>query len=101
MDKLVFKDWLAERGCLRAFILNRLADDDWDGASCPVEIYPSSWMGLAFKFSGVPEGYEYWENLRSDWRADYPRHDEVEMGMPINDKLGMALLLAELEEDHG
>ena len=97
---LVFREWLEERGLLRAYVKYRAGDSDWDIAVLsPVPEAPHTWMGLAFNKYDTDEGVEYWSNVEREWCASYSTYTCVKEGMPLNDQLGMSLLLAELEAE--
>ena len=99
---LVFGDWLDKRGILTAYVRNRVKDDDWEiNILAPDPEAPHTWMGLAFNKCDTPEGADYWVYAEREWCHAYNKYARVEEGMPINDQLGMSLLLMELEEDDG
>ena len=105
-NRIVFKDWLEERGVLKDWIRARLEDGaldlDDDGGVVSSNPVDRDWILNAFTWSRTPRGDDGWHELHKKWRlalSDY--HDVVEPGMPINDKLGLSLLLAELEDEDG
>ena len=107
MEKIVFKDWLDERGLLSAFCRNRLNalgeldDNRWILRLDPG--FPVYWLSRSFHFdTGMPGGRLAWSTAYKDWRLLVGRPDvQVEAGIPLNDRLGLTLMLAELEEDDG
>ena len=101
-SKLVFREWLKKRDLLVAYAKYRAADGDWGLSElAPVPESPHSWIGLAFNKYNTDEGVEYWADVENEWCADYSTYIYVEAGIPINDQLGMHLLLAELEDVNG
>ena len=101
MKKIVFKDWLEERGLLLPYIRNRLGDLDCPyGKGLVHEDHPLNWLFGAFYRSMTPEKLDFWSSVCTEWsRAlDY---GGAEPGMPLNDSLALALLLAELEANDG
>ena len=110
MMELNLKDWLRERGCLEAFARNRLSDDDWEGDEAPDLDYPRGWIGKSFYgYRTVDPEYTevYWSDLHLEWSAEVSKHLEcypdgaVVPGIPLDDRLGMSLFVAKLEEaDH-
>ena len=102
---LDFREWLESMGVLPEYIRGYLAGElvNWDDAIA--DDYPMGWLNWQnWSTAGtVPRGaacLETWEEIEDSWdnQCQNGPFDEVVMGMPLEDKLGMALLLAELEE---
>ena len=100
MEKLNFRDWLEERGCLLPYVRARLTDTDWgDSSSAPDIDDPETWMLKAFWSMSTLEGCTYWGAVDIAWGEALRSHAvKAVPGLPINDRLGMTLLLAELED---
>ena len=98
MDTINFKDWLEEKGVLLEYVRYRVADPEWSTCMAPVEGIPNSWITSSFWFSkmGIDVNVK-WSRLSDEWVEACGGCRPVVPGMPMNDKLGMILLLAELE----
>ena len=96
-----FKEWLAESGYLLPYVRARLTDDDWEGDErAPAANEPFEWMDVAFYPGATLEGESYWNKVSSGWDRhlmELPAGHRVELGLPLNDRLGMLLLFHELE----
>ena len=100
-----FKEWLEERGLLDGYLKNRLASLElnwWPYEMLPTA--PSEWLNHAFRWSGTPEGHCYWDGVNGRWDAGLRRFQasdiaagRVEYGLPMDDKLGITLILAGME----
>ena len=107
MGKLVFKDWLVEKGILAPFVRNMMAqhpcrlERSWEH----LRGVPYLWIDKAFFWRTTPEGYAFWKEKHVAWSDLLIQFkgalEDVEMGLPMNDELGMVLLSAELEEERG
>ena len=97
MDKIVFREWLAGRGVLLEYVRYRVADKEWSNGMSPNTDIPESWIDGAFWFSRMdPEVDSKWGKLCGEW-SEASEYRLAVPGMPLNDQLGMSLLLAELE----
>ena len=100
MEKIVFKDWLEDQGCLRKYIqcrIERPLEDRLLGSGTT----PYSWVVDAFEWGSMLEDW-FWNETHLDWRRTIHRYTgEIVAGMPLDDPVGLALLLAELEPDYG
>ena len=101
MRKINFKEWLAGRGVLLEYVRLRVADDDWgDSIAAPPEHDPSKWISYAFTTTSAAASAVNWDDISYNWLNEvFSPSRKIETGMPMNDKLGMTLLLAELERD--
>ena len=109
MKRVNFREWLEWRGFLDGYLRNRLESMERNG--WPYEVLmedPYEWINHAFKWERTPENHDYWEEASESWDAELlglpvssDGDGRVDFGMPMNDKLGMTLLLAELEENNG
>ena len=105
MGKLNFREWLEERGLLAGYLRNRLAYLEYDWWPYEVLILdPYKWTNHAFKWAGTPEGHCFWEGVNGRWDAVLRRFQapdrgagRFEYGLPMDDKLGITLILAGLE----
>ena len=97
MEPLTLKLWLRRSGVLAEYLRRRI-DHLASGNYFRLEGRdPRTWIGMAFPPTLADHGK--WNRLGDDWRRDvkvYP--GEKEPGMPLDDPLGLALALAELEE---
>ena len=110
MDKLNLRVFLEAHGWLESYIRCLLEEDsDWlDKLGCAggFSVHnPESWIGHAFQWRNTEEGYLTWRIRDQAWGCELSRvmyhrpsgmEDAVEPGMPLFDRLGMALLLEEL-----
>ena len=104
-----FKEWLKERGLLAGYLRNRV--DSLERNAWPYEVLlvdPSEWINHAFKWEGTPEGHTYWRTVHRSWNNILDNllvpgggDVRVEYGLPLYDKLGMTLILAEQEGKDG
>ena len=104
MKVLNFREWLEERGVLAEFLRERVNGGMLFDLN---SLDPYLWMQLAFSHDFSRMGDSFWEAVDEVWSAslhgldlhddDDPK-DSVELGMPADDPLGLALLLAELED---
>ena len=117
MSRIVFRDFLKERGALEGYVRNRLwilkrvmGREPLPFMLTPV-IIPSNvtryWVYRGFNWSRTPEGEEYWYDIDKAWKVingpedwkGLPRNgDTFEAGIPLNDALGLELVLATLED---
>ena len=102
MEKLNFREWLAGRGVLLEYVRNRVADREWSNDMSPKVDMPYGWIDGAFWFSRMGQDVNLkWIKLSGEWSEALDGGCAAVPGMPFNDKLGMTLLLAELEADNG
>ena len=94
------KTWLAARGYLEAYIRNTINHLAREGCVEPVDpSNPLCWVDQSFDTAATPESAYFWSLIDYAWGLEVERagKDAVEYGMPMNDQLGLALVLAELE----
>ena len=102
---LNFKAWLAALSILEEYIRNTVAFDVERGEVGnwvePSPDLPGSWVDYGFSWSDTPEGADFWLEIHHAWEDTVQGATklgmEVEAGIPLEDKLGMAMLLADLE----
>ena len=107
--KLVFRKWLDSFEILPAYVRAVISRDaehvrrygDWPrDPMSPAK--PGVWLIEAFPWDWTPEGGRFWGRANDAWmesiRFAKLYRIEIEAGMPIDDKLGLTLVLAELEE---
>ena len=109
MKRVNFKAWLEKRGLLEEYLRNRL--DSLERNAWPYEVLmsdPAEWINHAFKWMGTPEGHNYWDGVNGRWDAVLRKLSSsdiaagrVEYGLPMDDKLGITLILVGLEERNG
>ena len=106
MKKLSFRQWLRDRGLLVEYLRNRLnsLNHSWLEYGTLLED-PSTWINQAFSWKDSPEGFYAWSNTSHQWSstlsADTITFSMVDPAIPLDDPMGLALLLAELEEENG
>ena len=94
-----FKEWLSNRGLLEDYLRRRLEYVKGSSSTDLAEQPPRMWIAQAFVFDTGAGG---WRNEDLVWRMDLAFYEyPPEPGMPLDDPLGLRLLLAELEEEHG
>ena len=101
MDKLSFRDWLSKQGILVKYLRNRvvsLSIGIWEFDLVYDE--PRHWVSDSFRWAQTPEGHYFWDDINNKW-ADYASGGGMEYGMPLDDALGLSLVLAELEDENG
>ena len=95
-DRIVFKEWLEDHGCLREYIqcrierplVPRLTDSG---------MTPYNWVLDAFAWGRMRDDW-FWNEIHLDWREAIHKYGgEIVAGLPLDDPVGLALLLAELE----
>ena len=106
MSKVVFKDWLRERGLLAKWLRNRLICPEWGVCGVvPALDRPTGWVNCAFDIGRAPEGRLFWDSVTEEWHDVVLSGDfGIEAGMPLEDAVGLTVALAgELarEEHHG
>ena len=100
MKVLNFREWLEGRHALGEWLRARIDFLDRSGKYPSFEITALSYIGLAFPWIATPEGSSYWHRLDAEWLRE-ARDNETVAGMPLDDPLALALLLAELEAGNG
>ena len=102
-----FREWLEGKGLLKAYIEGYLTEDvvDPDDITGESPMYWLNWKDwkVAGTIPDVEGCSDTWRDIEDEWDVLYRKRvrDEFVMGMPMNDRLGMALLLAELEDEDG
>ena len=106
-----FREWLDSLGCLREYVKARLElGPIYPGTLTLRE--PLLWITCAFDWDATEEGFYAWSDRADRWedhlrvkiRLPYAEPGIeiplglVDPGMPFNDQLGLALVLAELED---
>ena len=101
METVVFKDWLEERGLLVPFLRNMLdARDNRDWCARLNIETPLKWVDKAFLWETTPEEHLRWAKTCEAWEfLVRDRNCPVEAGMPLEDDMGLRLMLAGLEEN--
>ena len=100
MDKLVFKDWLLERGLLGKWVAAYLSRDDslwrYDAGA------PGLWVSKAVGWSATEDGNKFWWERDQEWKTAVCDHgDPVISGLPMEDDLALSLICAEEEQLDG
>ena len=105
---LNFRKWLESLGVLTEYVRGYLAGDLVHPYATVPETCPMTWLNWQHPDIAhiVPEGSvsgETWEEIELSWDnlCQNGSFGEVVMGMPLTDKLGMTLLMAELEASDG
>ena len=95
METLDFREFLEESFALHKYARNLRGRKIIEGGA-------SHWVGRAFTWDETPEGYDFWLALHLLWIdlvAQCGREEgRITFGVPIKDKLGMALLAVDEEE---
>ena len=97
MAKIVFKDWLRERGLLKKWLRNRLSCPEWGVCGAhPALARNTGWTNCAFKIGDTTEGRLFWDAVTDEWHEAVLGldPDDVEAGMPLDDAVGLAAVLA-------
>ena len=96
-EPVKFRKWLEDKGALAKYIRNRLCElAGTHHKSIGGEI--TDWFLVAFNWRESDEGGDYWRDLDHEWDQLLSLgRTSKDPGMPLDDPLGLSLLLTELE----
>ena len=98
---IVFKEWLEEKGALADYTRNRLSMFG-EPKYKAIAATGDDWLMGAFRWRTTRRGFDYWGELDNEWRNLIGWElAGADPGMPLDDELGMRLLLSELEDRNG
>lgn len=109
MGKLVFREWLEDREALDKWIRARLERDRNPDTSRMhgmdmnlSDKSPGSYISLSFYWAASREGKKFWSGLAEEWGDAFVASGRKAVpGMPLDDDLALAFMLAELEAGDG
>ena len=97
MEKINFREFLEVNGVLLDYARAKLGPG-FQGKELEVD-KPRFWVSRAFDWMDNTPGYMEWAAVHDRWIAELREEVlTVEPGLPLCDRLGMMIFLAELED---
>ena len=96
-----FKEWLQKKCALAEYARNRLGMFGKPNYAA-ITGKGDDWFMGAFRWLTTRQGFDYWNDLNNEWKILIcVELASADPGMPLDDELGLRLLLNELEGRDG
>ena len=103
MGKITFRKFLEEHGALERYVRGRIRSMGYPSQAMLSLDKPYYWLMFAFNWNVVtdPPGFS-WCELDLEWgHLVIDGKTSGDPGFPLGDRLGLALMLTELEDGYG